>query len=66
MRQLQNKFYNAHDGGPASVLKAAVQGKTKEEVQRLAMQLPAFPAHLFDFLSSYGFVTGSTGYGKQI
>ena len=63
MRQLQNKFYNAHDSGPASVLKAAVQGKTKEEVQRLAMQLPAFPSHLFDFLSSYGFVTGSTVYG---
>lgn len=63
MRELQNKFYNAHDSGPASVLKAAVQGKTKEEVQRLAMQLPAFPSHLFDFLSNYGFVTGSTVYG---
>ena len=63
MWQLQNKFYNGHDSGPASVLKAAVQGKTKEEVQRLAMQLPAFPAHLFDFLSDYGFVTGSTVYG---
>ena len=64
MRQLQNKFYNGHDSGPASVLKAAVQGKTKEEVQRLAMQLPAFPAHLFDFLSDYGFVTGSAVYGS--
>ena len=63
VRQLQNKFYNARDGGPASVLKAAVQGKTKEEVQQLAMQLPAFPAHLFDFLSDYGFVTGSVSYG---
>ena len=63
MRRLQNKFYNAHNHGPASILKAAVQGKTKEEVQQLAMQLPAFPAHLFDFLSDYGFVTGSTVYG---
>ena len=63
MRELQNRLYSAHDNGPASVLKAAVQGKTKEEVQRLAMQLPAFPSHLFDFLSSYGFVTGSTVYG---
>lgn len=63
LRQLRDKFYSAHDNGPASVLKAAVQGKTKEEVQRLAMQLPAFPSHLFDFLSSYGFVTGSTVYG---
>ena len=68
MRQLRDKFYVGLNGGPASVLeaavlKAAVQGKTKEEVQRLAMQLPAFPAHLFDFLSDYGFVTGSTVYG---
>ena len=63
MRQLQNKFYVEHNDGPVSILKAAVQGKTKEEVQQLAMQLPAFPSHLFDFLSDYGFVTGSTIYG---
>ena len=63
LRQLRDKFYVGHNDGPASVLKAAVQGKTKEEVQRLAMQLPAFPAYLFDFLSNYGFVTGSTVYG---
>ena len=63
MRQLRTKFYVEHNDGPASILKAAVQGKTKEEVQQLAMQLPAFPSHLFDFLSSYGFVTGSTVYG---
>ena len=64
LRQLRDKFYVEHNDGPASVLKAAVQGKTKEEVQQLAMQLPAFPAHLFDFLSDYGFVTGSTVYGN--
>ena len=63
MRQLRDKFYVEHNDGPISVLKAAVQGKTKEEVQQLAMQLPAFPAHLFDFLSDCGFVTGSTVYG---
>lgn len=63
VRQLRTKFYVAHNDEPASMIKAAVQGKTKEEVQQLAMQLPAFPAHLFDFLSDYGFVTGSTVYG---
>lgn len=64
LRQPQNMFYSAHDNGPASVLKAAVQGKTKEEVQRLAMQLPAFPARLFDFFRDHGFVTGSAVYGN--
>ena len=28
------------------------------------MQLPAFPAHLFHFLSDHGFVTGSVVYGN--
>ena len=64
LRQLRDKFYMEHNGGPALALKAAIQGKTKEEVQQLAMQLPAFPAYLFDFLSDYGFVTGSTVYGN--